>query len=65
MTGFALINYYIIKRSTGVSYDPYEAGSKFLIATSNRATENNPVIINVPMLIKGLKQKKYRLVAKN
>lgn len=61
-----LVNYYIVKKSTGVTYNPdfITSTGQLMIATSNRATENNPVVINMKKLIVGLQERRYRLVPK-
>lgn len=58
-----LINYYIIDRTTGISYAPYVCMDKYIVAYPNTAT-GKQVIINSKKLSKGLSERRYRLVAK-
>jgi hypothetical protein len=61
-----LINYYILHKSSGISYDPtyISTNGKIMTAISNKATGNKDVVINVHKLIVGLKENRYRLIAK-
>lgn len=62
-----LLNYFIIDRKSGKSFDPFYFGERknILIAYSNCATDPNPFEIKIKNLISGLKEKRYRLVMKN
>ncbi len=59
-----LINYYIIDRRNGISYEPCVCGETFILAYPNRAT-GTEVLINTRKLVKGLTEKRYRLIPKN
>jgi len=61
-----LLNYYIVHRESGVSYDPtyITSTNTLMLAVSNKATATKEVVINVKKLIAGLSQKRYRLVPK-
>ncbi len=66
MIAQTLINYYIIDRINGISYEPYlRYGNALLVARSNKATITTPVYINVNRLVKGLQEKRYRLILKS
>jgi hypothetical protein len=58
-----LIDYYIIDRKTGISYNPYVCMGKYLIAYPNIAT-GKQTIINAAKLKKGLAERRYRLIPK-
>lgn len=61
-----LVNYYIVHRATGISYNPtyITTGNGLMLAISNKATATREVVINVKKLIAGLSEKRYRLVPK-
>lgn len=60
-----LINYYIIHRESGISYNPdfISSTGNIMTATTNSALRPNAVI-NVKKLVTGLAQKRYRLIPK-
>jgi len=64
MTCQSLINYFIIDRKSGISYDTYFCGSSYIIAYPNIAT-GKQTLINYSRLLNGLKEKRYRLVKKS
>lgn len=59
------LDYYIIDRKNGISYDPFLSLDKFLFAYSNKAIDANPFRINIERLIKGLAENRYRLRVKH
>lgn len=65
-TAHKLFSFYIVKRSTGVSYTVHStvaglSGTIYLEVTPNRTDDPNR-FINVGRLIKGLVERRYRLV---
>lgn len=56
-----LINYYVVDRKSGISYTPFLVGSQAIIATGNRATDPGVKRIDLKLLFKGLRQRRYRL----
>ena len=60
-----ILNYYIIDRRSGISYDPFCIIGNFMAAHSNRATDKGVTRINVPKIVTGLSHRRYRLVNKN
>jgi hypothetical protein len=58
-----LIDYYIIDRKSGITYEPYVCMDKYIVAYPNIAT-GKQTIINGSKLKKGLAEKRYRLVPK-
>lgn len=60
-----LINYYIVHRKSGISYNPtYITRSNALMVAIANTAMNKEVTINVKKLIAGLTEKRYRLVPK-
>ena len=60
-----LINYYIVHRATGVSFDPtYISRSGAIMTAIANTAVNKDKVINVSKLIKGLTERRYRLVPK-
>jgi hypothetical protein len=60
-----LLNYYIVHRESGLSYDPdfISRNGKIMTAIANSAIKKERVI-NVERLLIGLAQRRYRLVPK-
>lgn len=59
-----LINYFIVDRKSGISYDPYVCMSSYLVAYPNTAN-GKQTVINYSRLTKGIAEKKYRLIQKS
>jgi hypothetical protein len=59
-----LMKCFIIDRKSGKSFEPYTNGKNYITAYSNVATDKNLFVINVPRLLAGLKEKRYRLILK-
>jgi hypothetical protein len=58
----SFLNYYIIDRIKGISYNPSMIiYNKKILATSNIATDKHEFIIDINRLVKGLNEKRYRL----
>jgi hypothetical protein len=62
----SLLDYYIVHRSKGISYDPTHITptGTLMLATANKATATKEVIVCVAKLRKGLSDRRYRLVPK-
>lgn len=65
MTCQDLISYYIVDRENGKTYTPDVCMDKYLWAYSNCATDTSRFIINFSRLIKGLSEKRYRLIPRS
>lgn len=59
-----LINYFIIDRKSGKTFDPDVCMDKYLVAYSNVATDTHRFIINFSRLKIGLRERRYRLIRK-
>ena len=65
MTCQELINYFIVDRKSGKTFEPYVCMEKYIVAYSNVATDTKQFIINFSRLTKGLAEKRYRLILKH
>ncbi len=61
----SLLGYYIIDRKSGVSYEPYSVMGNVLLADSNLAIRKGSTVINIGRLVKGLSEKRYRLIPRS
>lgn len=59
-----LINYFIVDRVNGKTFNPDVCMDTYLTAYSNVATDANRFVINFSKLKKGLAEKRYRLIKK-
>lgn len=64
MTCQNLINYFIVDRKSGITYEPYICMNNYLVAYPNKANWKQTVI-NYSRLTKGITEKRYRLILKN
>jgi len=60
-----LIKYYIVDRKSGKTFTPDVCMDKYLTAYSNAATDTKQFIIIFSKILKGLQDKRYRLIGRS